>query len=397
MELARDGDERAFEAVVERYRVQLLAHARRIVGDHAAEDALQHALACAWDSLRRGCEVRHARAWLFAIVHNAALHMLGDRPEMASETAQESACVHSAEEEFERSVRARAALSAIAALPSREREALTSSLAGRSTRELAVDFGIGEGAVRQLLFRARTRARAALASFAPPALALRLRAHAGRARRPHVIGSVLRRAHGHAIGHATGALWPFPSRAAIGSVLVLVTAGGAGVGSLALSSAPHRLAAAGPSTGAAAVGSAHARARGSRLTAPAARRASVHAPASAAVPGSSSSARPLGFQTVPSSIAAPAGSGSRASSPGAVRAGAPRGLTPTFATPQPPALPRLPTPQPPTPGLGVVPSAPEAVGSTAAAVVAAAGELADGGSAPQLAERVVTTTRGAIK
>src|SRR5579859_5818374 len=90
LELARDGDERAFEVVVERYRVQLLAHARRVVGDHAAEDALQHALACAWDSLRRGCEVRHARAWLFAIVHNAALHMLGDRPETASETVQET-------------------------------------------------------------------------------------------------------------------------------------------------------------------------------------------------------------------------------------------------------------------------------------------------------------------
>ena len=41
VELAREGDERAFESIVERYRPQLLAHARGIAGEHAAEDALQ--------------------------------------------------------------------------------------------------------------------------------------------------------------------------------------------------------------------------------------------------------------------------------------------------------------------------------------------------------------------
>jgi RNA polymerase sigma-70 factor (ECF subfamily) len=398
LELARDGDERAFEVVVERYRVQLLTHARRVVGDHAAEDALQHALACAWDSLRRGCEVRHARAWLFAIVHNAALHLLGDRPEMASEMAQESACVHSAEEEFERSARARAALSAIAALPLRQREALASSLAGRSARELAVELGIGEGAVRQLLFRARTRARAGLASFAPPALVLRLRAYAGRVQRPRAFGSMLRRAHGHAIRHATGPLGPFPSPAAIGSVLVLVTTG-AGVGSLALSAAPHHLADKNPSTRVTLLASERASPGRPRFASRgvAARRTSAHAPASGAVPGASSSARPVGAQAAPSSVGASAGRDRSASSPSTENAAAPSVPTPTFGTLQPPRLPHMPTPQPSAPGLGVIANVPTGVGSTVAAVVGSAGELTHSGGAPQAIERVVTTTNGAIK
>jgi len=83
VELAREGDERAFESIVERFRPQLLAHARRIAGEHAAEDALQHAFACAWHSLRRGSDVRHVRAWLFAIVRNSALQTVGDAHETA--------------------------------------------------------------------------------------------------------------------------------------------------------------------------------------------------------------------------------------------------------------------------------------------------------------------------
>jgi DNA-directed RNA polymerase specialized sigma24 family protein len=74
--LAAGGHERAFEAIVERYRRQLLRHARRHLPEARAEDALQQAFVSAWTALRRGDEVRELRPWLHRIVHNAALNAL---------------------------------------------------------------------------------------------------------------------------------------------------------------------------------------------------------------------------------------------------------------------------------------------------------------------------------
>ncbi len=52
--LAAAGHERAFEAVVERYRRPLIRHARRYLGEARAEDAVQQALMAAWTARRRG-------------------------------------------------------------------------------------------------------------------------------------------------------------------------------------------------------------------------------------------------------------------------------------------------------------------------------------------------------
>src|ERR671928_1359388 len=74
--LAREGHERAFEAIVERYRRPLLRASRRLLPEARAEDALQQALVAAWTGLRRGDEVRELRPWLYRIVHNTALNQL---------------------------------------------------------------------------------------------------------------------------------------------------------------------------------------------------------------------------------------------------------------------------------------------------------------------------------
>src|SRR5918995_2241487 len=74
--LARNGHERAFEAIVERYRALLLRSARRYLPDARAEDALQQAYIAAWKALQRGDDVRDLRAWLYRIVHNTALNQL---------------------------------------------------------------------------------------------------------------------------------------------------------------------------------------------------------------------------------------------------------------------------------------------------------------------------------
>src|SRR6476646_4536892 len=74
--LARGGSERAFEAIVERYRGALLRAGRRYLPEARAEDALQQAFIAAWSGLQRGDEVRDLRAWLYRIVHNTALNQL---------------------------------------------------------------------------------------------------------------------------------------------------------------------------------------------------------------------------------------------------------------------------------------------------------------------------------
>src|SRR3954467_5624268 len=74
--LARAGHERAFEAIVERYRGALLRASRRYLPEARAEDALQQAFISAWGAIDNGDEIPDLRAWLDRIVHNTALNQL---------------------------------------------------------------------------------------------------------------------------------------------------------------------------------------------------------------------------------------------------------------------------------------------------------------------------------
>ena len=74
VELAAAGHDRAFEAIVERYRRPLLRYLRRLLSDTLAEDVVQATFINAWSSLRTGTEVRELRPWLYRIAHNAAIN-----------------------------------------------------------------------------------------------------------------------------------------------------------------------------------------------------------------------------------------------------------------------------------------------------------------------------------
>lgn len=163
LELARLGNEAAFAELVQRHRSLLLAHCRSVVGDSAAQDAAQQALISAWHALRRGCEVQNARAWLFTIAHRCALQLLRGRPEPTEELPLALAGAGSPHEVLERRTQVRATLAAVADLPPHERDALLlTTVYGRSGRDAARALGVSEPEVRQLVFRARGRARQAL-------------------------------------------------------------------------------------------------------------------------------------------------------------------------------------------------------------------------------------------
>jgi RNA polymerase sigma factor (sigma-70 family) len=180
-DLARAGHERAFEALVRRYRRELLAYCRRVgsVGTNA-EDTLQQALLQAWSALGTGIEVRDPRAWLYRIVHNVAVSNQR-RPVVVPVEVRETAGTRGADQEAEQRMAARDALAGLAALPDLQREVMVgTAVDGMSHEELASALGLSSGAVRGLIYRARATLRAAAAAITPgPVISWALRSGSG--------------------------------------------------------------------------------------------------------------------------------------------------------------------------------------------------------------------------
>jgi RNA polymerase sigma factor (sigma-70 family) len=177
--LAREGHDRAFEAIVERHRRPLLAHARRILPHGRAEDVVQQTFLSAWAALRAGQDVRDLRAWLHRIVHNTALNA-HKRAGYDYDQLRDSLLGAAApEEDLERRRIMRETLAGMAALPERQREALLRiAVQGASQSEVARELGITDGALRQLVHRARASVRAAATAITPFPIAARLAAMA---------------------------------------------------------------------------------------------------------------------------------------------------------------------------------------------------------------------------
>lgn len=165
--LSRDGHELAFAVLVKRHRPALLRSAVRMTGATRAEDIVQEALLRAWRALEAGTGVRQAQAWLHQIVRNTAITTLkGDRA--VCPLPGQLADRDDPGDLFEARTRAHMLLAEIAALPERQREALLrTEVDGLSRHEIAADLDLSEGAVRQLVHRARASLRAALTALTP--------------------------------------------------------------------------------------------------------------------------------------------------------------------------------------------------------------------------------------
>ncbi len=174
VDLCREGDERAFEAIVLRYRHELLGDCRRLgLSGSRSEDAVQQALLKGWLALNRGTEVHDLRPWLRRIVHNTALNLRRNSHEHREVDLDsplvDAADVADAAPELRAAVRD--TLSRVAALPAMQRDAmLLSAIEGRSHEEVASALGISHVAVRGLLYRARSTLRAGAAALIPAPL-----------------------------------------------------------------------------------------------------------------------------------------------------------------------------------------------------------------------------------
>jgi RNA polymerase sigma factor (sigma-70 family) len=163
--LAQTGHDGAFAAIVRRYERELKAQAQRLTSDGRGEDAVQQAFLNAYSALQSGREVRHLRGWLHQILRNEVTR--GRRP---LEAPLDAAVIshETLEDTVQRRATAHAALAQLSALPDRQRDALLgTAVFGLPRAHVARTMGLSEGAVRQLVHRARLRLRQAASALLP--------------------------------------------------------------------------------------------------------------------------------------------------------------------------------------------------------------------------------------
>jgi RNA polymerase sigma factor (sigma-70 family) len=166
---ARVGCPAAGEEIVRRYRSQLRAHCARIAGPDAADDAVQEALVKALRALAAGRSPADLRPWLYRIARNAAIDELRRRPGDWEPLDPQIDGVAQPPQIAATRAHLRELLAGAAALPARQRAALRMRVVDeRSYDEIALALGAGEGTVRALLHRARSRLRESAAVVLVP-------------------------------------------------------------------------------------------------------------------------------------------------------------------------------------------------------------------------------------
>src|SRR3954469_9349456 len=125
-EPARAGEDRAFDAIHERYEARLLGFARQLLGGahHDAEEVVQDAFGRALHALRADDREMALKAWLYTIVRNRALDVLR-RPVRTTDIEPHAAVLHDASgdphERFARAEELSALVAGLKRLPERQR------------------------------------------------------------------------------------------------------------------------------------------------------------------------------------------------------------------------------------------------------------------------------------
>jgi RNA polymerase sigma factor (sigma-70 family) len=175
VDMTRAGNDRAFEAIVARYKGDLLRYCSRVLLDGRGEDAVQQVFVNAYGALHRETTPLSLRSWLFGIAHNVSLNILRQRGSDHAPLEAHGGTEEPAHVTHERRERLREVLAAVAALPPGQRDAIVlRELEGRGHDDIARELGVTGGAARQLISRARDGVRRAAAALFPMPLLMRL-------------------------------------------------------------------------------------------------------------------------------------------------------------------------------------------------------------------------------
>jgi RNA polymerase sigma-70 factor (ECF subfamily) len=163
----RDGDERAFAALFERFRRPLYVFALRMLGDaDAARDLVQDVFVRVWERRGQLDRPESFRSWLFAVARNRCLSLLRrDRGHVAlDEAPEESLAVAAAGDGPERDQDLALLRRALAGLKVEYREVLVlREYQELSYAEIAQITESTESAVKSRLFKARRALHGTLA------------------------------------------------------------------------------------------------------------------------------------------------------------------------------------------------------------------------------------------
>jgi RNA polymerase sigma factor (sigma-70 family) len=152
----RNGNERAFEVLYDRYHHGLLSFCRHMLGStEEAEDALQQTFVSAYSDLHRSSRPIALKAWLYTIARNRCLSVLRARREQTSEVL-EPATVGLADE-VEQRLELRQLLADLAELPEQQRAALVlAEIDDLSHADIGAVLGCEASKVKSLIFQARS-------------------------------------------------------------------------------------------------------------------------------------------------------------------------------------------------------------------------------------------------
>ncbi len=169
VKLFRRGVEPAFDELVNRYRVALVAYAGSIAGRDRAEDVVQESLVKAHRSLARD-QAMELKPWLYRVVRNTALNDIRDNRKHGHEGLGETPnpSFEQPHDVAERREELATVVAAVSALPTSQRRALVGhELGGFSYDEIAAELDVTPGATRQLIYRARLSLRNSFGALIP--------------------------------------------------------------------------------------------------------------------------------------------------------------------------------------------------------------------------------------
>ena len=156
---AKNGDERAFAAIYDRYHQDLFRYCQAILGNSQdAQDALQNTMVKALRGLPGEQRDIKLKPWLYRVAHNEAIELLRRRRQVVQFDPETALAIEAGPHQCaEAHERLRLLISDLAELPERQRSALVMrELSDLSFEEISATLGTTPAVARQTIYEART-------------------------------------------------------------------------------------------------------------------------------------------------------------------------------------------------------------------------------------------------